>query len=206
MRWSGAPSKLVEAIEYSLFAGGKRLRPSLVMECYRACRIDAAIGPGSKEPGFTSASAAAAIELVHTFSLTPPTTYPPWTMTICVAGSRPTIRSLAKRWRFWPVMQCWRWRLRFSRPMWTFTVPKIGGRAIPPQAGQAGMIGGQVLDIAAEHQSLDLAQLQQIHSLKTEQCSPPLPAWGRFAQGPMICHWSGNRIRPTSGSGVSDRG
>src|SRR4051812_33487928 len=32
-----APPRLIESIDYSLTAGGKRLRPVLVMECYRAC-------------------------------------------------------------------------------------------------------------------------------------------------------------------------
>ena len=36
-RRSSAPARLMEAIEYSLLAGGKRLRPSLVLQCYRAC-------------------------------------------------------------------------------------------------------------------------------------------------------------------------
>ena len=29
--WSGAPGRLVEAIRYSLFAGGKRVRPALAL-------------------------------------------------------------------------------------------------------------------------------------------------------------------------------
>src|SRR3954470_7648718 len=57
-----APDRLMESIEYSLMAGGKRLRPSLVLQCRRAC--------DRKSKSNTSAlAAAAAMELIHTFSL-----------------------------------------------------------------------------------------------------------------------------------------
>ncbi|MEM9022028.1 MAG: polyprenyl synthetase family protein, partial [Planctomycetota bacterium] len=58
IRGVGQPS-LTEAIEYSVFSGGKRIRPVL---CLRSCQavggeIESALRP------------AAAIELIHTFSL-----------------------------------------------------------------------------------------------------------------------------------------
>src|SRR5688572_31381292 len=34
---ASAPPRLLEAIDYSVMAGGKRLRPALVLECARAC-------------------------------------------------------------------------------------------------------------------------------------------------------------------------
>src|SRR5687767_15965535 len=56
------PRKLIEAIEYSLLAGGKRLRPALVIESWRAC-------DGPEESREAALAAAGAVELVHTFSL-----------------------------------------------------------------------------------------------------------------------------------------
>lgn len=55
----GTPERLREAMAYSLFAGGKRLRPALVMAAGKllGAREDALVAP------------AAAIECVHTFSL-----------------------------------------------------------------------------------------------------------------------------------------
>lgn len=53
------PSNLKEAIRYSLFGGGKRIRPLLCLRCCIAC------GGAAKD----AVSAAAAIELIHTFSL-----------------------------------------------------------------------------------------------------------------------------------------
>lgn len=53
------PSALREAMEYSLFAGGKRLRPILVLTACEACG-------GQREQAYAPA---AAIEMVHTYSL-----------------------------------------------------------------------------------------------------------------------------------------
>ena len=52
-------NKLFEAMEYSLLAGGKRLRPVLVMEFCRLCGGD----PHQAAPF------AAAVEMIHTYSL-----------------------------------------------------------------------------------------------------------------------------------------
>ncbi len=40
-------------------------------------------------------------------------------------------------------------------------------RLIASAVGFQGMVGGQAMDIAAEHESLDLASLKQVHMLKT---------------------------------------
>src|SRR2546421_12175487 len=77
-RYSGAPARLIESIRYSLLAPGKRLRPTLVLESYRACahsdaasaKADPTDDEHSTVSGQHSAlAAAAAIELIHTFSL-----------------------------------------------------------------------------------------------------------------------------------------
>src|SRR5256885_16517821 len=60
-RLEGVPAKLVESIRYSIMAGGKRLRPTLVLECARAC------AGGAAPPA--ALAAACAVELVHTFRL-----------------------------------------------------------------------------------------------------------------------------------------
>lgn len=53
------PSNLIAAIDYALLEGGKRLRPLL---CWHCCE---ALG----QPGTPSLPAAAAVELIHAFSL-----------------------------------------------------------------------------------------------------------------------------------------
>jgi len=52
--------RLWEAMRYSLLAGGKRIRPALILECYRAC------GGGDPEAVLP---AAMSIECMHTYSL-----------------------------------------------------------------------------------------------------------------------------------------
>jgi len=87
--------QLFEAMDYSLYAGGKRLRPILTMEFCRLC-----CGDWKKAAPFASA-----VEMIHTYSLIHDD-LPPWIMTISAAAIRPTTRSTAKPWRFLPVMRC----------------------------------------------------------------------------------------------------
>src|SRR5580658_9431277 len=65
-RYSHAPPRLIESVEYSLLAGGKRLRPALILECWRACQAAESDPP---KPSRSALAAAAAMELIHTFSL-----------------------------------------------------------------------------------------------------------------------------------------
>lgn len=54
------PERLWDAMSYSLLAGGKRIRPALILECYKAC---GGADPESVMP------AAMSIESMHTYSL-----------------------------------------------------------------------------------------------------------------------------------------
>jgi len=55
-----APETIHRAMRYSLFAGGKRIRPILCLEAARAC---------GQEPGDAHFTAACALEFIHTYSL-----------------------------------------------------------------------------------------------------------------------------------------
>ena len=55
----GEPSLLYEAMEYSLFAGGKRFRPVLMLAAHD-------MGPGKDDRIMKFASA---VEMIHTYSL-----------------------------------------------------------------------------------------------------------------------------------------
>jgi geranylgeranyl pyrophosphate synthase len=70
-RYPTAPPRLLEAIDYSLMAGGKRFRPALVLECAKACglREPKSSTDGHPSDWKTALAAAAAMELIHTFSL-----------------------------------------------------------------------------------------------------------------------------------------
>ncbi|MEC4673892.1 MAG: farnesyl diphosphate synthase [Nitrospirota bacterium] len=156
------PTVLHEAIRYSLMAGGKRIRPILT--------ITAAEALNSKPP-HGLLPVACAFELIHTYSLIhddlpamdnddfrrgKPTNHKVYGDAVAIlAGDG--LQTLAFEF-------C-------SRP------DLVGGVDPARQvhivyelalgSGNQGMVGGQVMDIQAENQEVDLAGLQTIHAQKT---------------------------------------
>ena len=173
-----APPLLIEAIRYSLDAGGKRLRPALVLEVFDAVFREPAPPPAipktipfphkpTRPAAFYGALAAAvAIELVHTFSLVHddlpamddddmrrgrPTNHKVYGEAMAIlAGDAMTTLAFETIARRAPADRVARLIVELARA-----------------AGPVGMIGGQVLDMAGEGQTLDLAGLQAIHEKKT---------------------------------------
>jgi geranylgeranyl diphosphate synthase type II len=154
----GMPARLREAIEYSFLAGGKRLRPALVLECARAVN--------GAEPSRGTLAAAVAIELVHTFSL--------------VHDDLPAMddddlrRGRATNHKVFGEAMA----ILAGDAMMTMAFDVIArdveakvalalARELAQAAGPEGMIGGQVLDIESENAPLALDGLQQIHRMKT---------------------------------------
>ena len=156
---AGTPPRLLDAIEYSLLAGGKRLRPCLVLETCRACGGDPAANK-------SAVAAAVAIELIHTFSLVHDDL--PAMDDDDLRRGRPTNHKV-----FGEAMA-----VLAGDAMTTMAFGVIAKDADPSlvchlvgelagAAGPAGMIGGQVLDIDGENQRLSLDELQRVHRLKT---------------------------------------
>jgi geranylgeranyl diphosphate synthase type II len=160
-RHTAAPKRLVEAIDYSMMAGGKRLRPALVLETWRAC------GGKEGQPSYRSALAAAtAIELIHTFSLVHDDL--PAMDNDDLRRGRPTNHKV-----YGEAMA-----ILAGDGMTTMAFDLIASDAEPGKAaalvrelarasGPEGMIGGQVLDMDGENKALSLADLQQLHRMKT---------------------------------------
>lgn len=158
-RYADAPPRLLDAIEYSLMAGGKRLRPALVLETARACGANAA--------QYRSALAAAgAIELIHTFSLVHDDL--PAMDDDDLRRGRPTNHKV-----FGEAMA-----ILAGDAMVTMAFEIIATDAEPAAtpalicdlasaSGPIGMIGGQVLDIDGENRSLSYDQLRHLHAMKT---------------------------------------
>ncbi len=153
------PRKLIEAIEYSLLTGGKRLRPALVIESWRAC-------DGPEESREAALAAAGAVELVHTFSLVHDDL--PAMDDDDLRRGKPTNHKV-----FGEAMAILAGDAMLAMAF------EVVARHAPPQVaaplirelahatGPQGMIGGQVLDIEGENQTLSLDQLQDIHRRKT---------------------------------------
>lgn len=158
-RYADAPAKLMESIAYSLYAGGKRLRPALILESCRAC--------GGNDGAMKSAMAgAAAMELIHTFSLVHDDL--PAMDNDDLRRGRPTNHKV-----YGEAMA-----ILAGDAMTTMAFELLADDAAPAVAiamvkelasgsGPAGMIGGQVLDMEGESKKLTLDQLRQLHRMKT---------------------------------------
>jgi len=164
-RYGNAPPRLIESIQYSLLAGGKRLRPGLILECCEACLGNKVQGRQS-ESRKSALAAAAAMEFIHTFSLVHDDL--PAMDDDDLRRGRPTNHKV-----FGEAMA-----VLAGDAMVTMAFEILAGDAHPAVAvrliaelahatGPEGMIGGQVLDIDGEQQSLTLEELQHVHRMKT---------------------------------------
>lgn len=153
------PGKLRESLHYSLMAGGKRLRPTLVLEAFAACN-----GPDSRRA--SALAAAGAIELIHTFSLVHDDL--PGMDNDDLRRGRPTNHKV-----FGEAMA-----ILAGDGMTTMAFEVLATdadaavspaliRELAHASGPEGMIGGQALDIEGENQSLSLPELQKLHRMKT---------------------------------------
>jgi geranylgeranyl diphosphate synthase type II len=156
-----APPRLVDAIQYSLLAGGKRLRPTLVLECCQACLAE----PDPRKHA-SALAAAAAMEFVHTFSLVHDDL--PAMDDDDLRRGQPTNHKV-----FGEAMAILAGDAMVTMAfeiLATDAEPAVVGTLVKELAtasGPEGMIGGQVLDIDGEDQNLSLAQLQRVHRMKT---------------------------------------
>ncbi len=160
---SDAPPRLIEAMRYSLSAGGKRLRPTLILETYHALQPDRDANQSHDQSALT---AAAAMELIHCFSLVHDDL--PAMDNDDVRRGKPTNHKVfgeAMAILAGDAMMTFAFELLATRVAPDLVAPLV--RELAAASGPSGMIGGQVLDIAGENQSLQLDQLQQIHRMKT---------------------------------------
>ena len=150
---------LYDAMYYSLLAGGKRIRPVLLLECCRICGGD----PAAALPF------AGAIEMIHTYSLIHddlpcmddddlrrgrPTNHKVYgEATAVLAGD--ALLTAAFEFMLDPAVKL--------PPERVLEAAGILARA----AGGRGMVGGQVLDMAGEGHSLSLHEVEELQRLKT---------------------------------------
>ncbi len=155
---TGCPDRLREAMAYSLLAGGKRLRPLLLLLSCEACG-------GNWEAALP---AACALEMVHTYSLIHddlpamddddlrrgrPTNHVVYGEALAIlAGDGLLTRAFEI----------------ISQDIHPKDVAADCCADLASAAGWCGMVAGQVADIEAEHQAIDnLDQLESIHRRKT---------------------------------------
>jgi geranylgeranyl diphosphate synthase type II len=165
-RQGDAPQRLLESIDYSLSAGGKRLRPALLLECFHAVKRAPSASHAVLDASASAMAAAAAMELIHTFSLVhddlpamddddtrrgKPTNHKVFGegLAILAGDAMMTLAFEVLALDADPTL-----------------LPRLV-RELAHASGPSGMIGGQVLDMAGENKLLELPQLQQIHRMKT---------------------------------------
>ncbi len=154
----GLESRVCEAMRYAVMAGGKRLRPFLVLESSRLFNVAERC----------ALRVAAAIEMVHTYSLVhddlpamddddlrrgQPTCHRAFDeATAILAGDALQSRAFEL--------------LTGLEALEPATALRLIG-CLATAAGPRGMVGGQALDLSAVDQPIDLDQLEAIHRLKT---------------------------------------
>lgn len=148
---------LQEAMEYSLLAGGKRVRPVLTLETCRLCGGDVQ----------SAVPFACAVEMVHTYSLIHDDL--PAMDDDDLRRGRPTNH----------VVYGEATAILAGDGLLTAAFGQLAGADLPAErvaaataclaaaAGPAGMVGGQALDMAGEGRSLELRELELLQSLKT---------------------------------------
>lgn len=148
---------LQEAMEYSLLAGGKRIRPVLTLETCRLCG-------GDPE---TALPFACAVEMVHTYSLIHddlpamdndelrrgrPTNHVVYGEATAILAGDALLTAAFEH---------------LTRAKLPADQIVEGVRCLSHAAGSAGMAGGQALDMAGEGRALDREELELLQSLKT---------------------------------------
>ncbi len=148
---------LTEAMEYSLLAGGKRIRPVLVLETCRLCGGD----PVRALP------LACGVEMIHTYSLIHddlpamddddlrrgrPTNHKVYGEATAILAGDGLLTAA-----FGVLTQA---ELPAER-----VVEAVS--CLSREAGPEGMVGGQVLDMAGEGRALTRGELEQLQQLKT---------------------------------------
>ncbi|HUW60156.1 MAG TPA: farnesyl diphosphate synthase [Candidatus Bathyarchaeia archaeon] len=150
--WSGAPGTLVDAIRYSLFAGGKRVRPALALGAAELiCGDDAVALP-----------AACALEMIHTYSLIHDDL--PAMDDDDLRRGKPTLHKVYG--------EALAILAGDALSTMAFDVLTESGnvrviRELAVAAGVSGMAGGQVLDLESEGKRVSLEELRVLHAKKT---------------------------------------
>ncbi len=151
------PERLREAMHYSLMAGGKRIRPSLMQECFSAC-----CGEGEIMPAMMS------VECMHTYSLIHDDL--PCMDDDDLRRGRPTCHKQfdeASAILAADALQCLSFELLTEVDVSAgLRVELVGHLALA--AGAQGMVGGQMLDMLAEEKTVqDVLEVERIHVRKT---------------------------------------
>ncbi len=155
------PKNLIKSMHYSVFAGGKRLRPILVLAAAEAVN-----GPVKRIIPFSLG-----VELIHTYTLIhddlpaldnddfrrgKPTNHKAFGDTTAILAG--------------DALQTYAFQLMTETELIKWIPPEVVLRAVNEFAkavGPLGTIGGQMVDIESEDNDCDVSTLEYIHTHKT---------------------------------------
>ena len=153
----GAQDKLIEAMRYSLLAGGKRIRPVLTLEFCRAC------GAAPMQ----ALDFGCAVEMLHTYSLIHDDM--PCMDNDDLRRGKPTCHKVYGEWLAMLAGDALQ-----AQAFSTLAECELGAaeradasKTLAYAAGYRGICGGQYLDLSGEGQRLDAGRVYLTHSLKT---------------------------------------
>lgn len=157
---SELPAGIGESVAYALRGEGKRLRPLLLLEAYRACG-----GKGD------ASDLAAAVEVVHAYSLAHDDL--PCMDDDDMRRGRPTLHRVfgvpaatVAGVVMVPLAARCAWRASLALEL-SAEESGVIVRELMEASGAGGMVGGQWLDLEAEGARLGLEALAHVHRLKT---------------------------------------
>ena len=159
---SAWPATIHRAVRYSLFAGGKRLRPLLVLAAAEA------VGAGAAD----ALAFACAVEMIHTYSLIHDDL--PAMDNDDLRRGKPTSHKV-----FGEAMAILAGDALLTRAFHLLAEVDEGAPAeavrrrlralalLGEAAGTTGLIGGQVMDLESEGRAVEAADLERLHRAKT---------------------------------------
>jgi geranylgeranyl diphosphate synthase, type II len=153
------PPSIHQAMRHSVFAGGKRLRPIL---CIEAARMIATLLPRGVE------DLGAALEMLHTYSLIHDDL--PALDNDDLRRGRPTCHKVfgdALAILAGDALQTCAYEVMARIPCPAEARVRIIAEVAHATGTREGMIGGQVMDLEAEHKKPDAETLEYIHKSKT---------------------------------------
>jgi geranylgeranyl diphosphate synthase type II len=153
------PASIHQAMRHSVFAGGKRLRPILVMEAARM--IGGSLPDGVADLG-------AALEMIHTYSLIHDDL--PALDNDDLRRGRPTCHKAfgeATAILAGDALQTYAYEVLANLKCPAEARVRIIAETAHATGTVEGMIGGQVMDLEAEHKHPDPKTLEYIHRSKT---------------------------------------
>jgi geranylgeranyl pyrophosphate synthase len=153
-----ASESLIAAIHYSLLDGGKRLRPALV-------RAAAQLSGDDSDRWLVPAQA---LEMIHVYSLIHDDL--PAMDDDSLRRGKPTNHiqfSEATAILAGDALQTEAFRLLSEAEQLSDAQARAMSLQLAKQAGATGMVSGQLIDLESEHKTLTVAELENLHSLKT---------------------------------------